>query len=135
MGQALSDCVGPCCYQNVACRACPGPDPRVGTGKCKTCKGQGIILSNYDREIFSYILDKKGAYRDVKEEFPKQCARAWNLVPSPPSRTSSAPLRNAAVVWQVYGLWRLGRPAGFSRHQPLGRSVERTSGGRAVPHG
>ena len=64
MGTALSRCV--CLMSQQPCAECNG------TGVCKACEGTGMVISKYEVEVFSYVLDKKGAYKDVKPE-PKQC--------------------------------------------------------------
>ena len=53
-----------------------------GTGVCLMCDGKGTIVPEHDIEVFSYILDKKGAYRDVKPP-PKTCpgCGGWGGVP------------------------------------------------------
>lgn len=74
MGQAWSRCT--CLMTQGACDTCNG------TGVCLMCDGKGTIVPEHDIEVFSYILDKKGAYRDVKPP-PKTCpgCGGWGGVP------------------------------------------------------
>ena len=53
-------------HEEIECGVCKGD------GTCHTCKGSGVIVAESETEVFSYILDKKGAYRDMKEP-PKSC--------------------------------------------------------------
>ena len=75
MGQSLSRCT--CLMSTGPCEACSG------TGVCKSCGGKGYVIAKHDIEVFSYVLDKKGAYREVKEA-PKQCTRCggWGGAPN-----------------------------------------------------
>ena len=74
MGQAWSRCT--CLMTEKSCDDCSG------TGVCRHCDGKGYIEPKHDIEVFSYILDKKGAYRDVKEP-PKACKHCggWGGTP------------------------------------------------------
>ena len=76
MGHALAKCAGKCLEETVPCPTCDG------TGICKYCDGKGIIYAKMESEVFSYVLDKKGAYRDFMEP-PKQCDKCggWGSVP------------------------------------------------------
>ena len=70
MGNALASCLNSsrCLYHSLDCPDC------AATGVCKNCKGAGLVTAVHDIEVFSYVLDKKGAYRDMKEP-PKQCPK------------------------------------------------------------
>ena len=75
MGAALGKCW--CLQMEVPC-----PDCDNCSGKCRMCDGKGVIIPKHDSELFSYILDKKGAYRDVRDA-PKECTKCggWGGVP------------------------------------------------------
>ena len=76
MGAVAAKCACLVPPMNVPCDTCDG------TGQCKMCKGSGVITKLYDVEVFSYHLDKKGAYKDVKEA-PKDCPQCggWGGTP------------------------------------------------------